>query len=100
MYTLRIYVLLVLIVILNGVFSEILGAFIDLFCLSGDTREELFEERLIFIFTVGLLFFGVDVFMLGDDLVEIVRAGPCRPLPSELLIKEALSLVVEWCDAV
>ena len=71
-YTFRIYILLVLIIVLNGVFREILGAFIDLFGLSGDTREELFEEGLVFIVIISLLFLRVNVLVLGDDLVEII----------------------------
>ena len=71
-YTFRIYILLVLIIVLNGVFREILGAFIDLFCLSGDAREELFEEGLVFIVIISLLFLRVNVLVLGDDLVEII----------------------------
>ena len=90
--------LLVEIVVLNGVLREILGAFIDLFGLSGDTWEEPFEEGLIFVIIISLLSLRVDVFVLGDDLVEVVWTGACRPLTAELLIKEAFSLVVEWCD--
>ena len=92
--------LLVQIIVLNGVFSEILGAFINLFSLSGNTWEELFEEWLVFFVVISLLFLRVDILMLSYDFVEIVLAGARRPFAAELLVKETFSVVVKWCDAV